>query len=422
MTDAQTSLGEAPVLPAATPPGRNIAMLVFVIVSLLVSMSISQEQTPEIGSFSYWLLVISAGLLPLADAKAILETLLGRARLLLLLGVTAGTWHLIRGDVRAVLQLGLIVWVLAWVSTDQARLYSKDLLLLYLALVFIGSCMWILTDLNGWGVIPETTVEEYGVWRVSFFPSIANTAMLSLAIVMVLTRSLATARAHPIVLAIALYFLLFSFVRTALIALLLYLALRLWFGQHGNSSRRMFWISLMMAISVNLAIASSVVIVDYLQQFPLLSRLLLRGETELSPEEIFQQLYRPWLWWQHLTLFASSPWLMGLGVFEFFELQTDAINVGSTPAGSEALPTRLLATFGLPAILFILYLIGRLRESARERDGWSCACFPPVVLLLMQWGTIFHPTDAHGVIFFLMVVRGSMAFTEEAEDAPAAPS
>lgn len=397
------------------PRARNLALLVFVIVSLLVTMSITQEETPEIGSLSYWLFIIAAGLLPLADAGAIIKTLLGRARLLLLFGLMAGAWHMMRGDGRVVLQLGLIIWVLAWVSTDKARLNLDDLLLVYILLVVIGLGVWILTDLNKWGLIPGSTIEEIGIWRVSFFPNIANTGMLSLAISLVLTRSTAMARAHPVVLGIALYFLLFSFVRTALIALTLYLALRWWFGRRHRSARLLFWTSLLVGIGVNLIIASSAVVIDYVQQFPLLARLFLRGETGLTPEEIFQQLYRPWLWWQHLTIFANSPSLMGMGVFEFVDLQTQELNVGSTPGGSESLLTRLLAVYGLPAFLFMFYLISRLRRLARQRDLWACACFPAVMLLIMQWGNIFHPTSALGVIFFLMIVHGSKAFTEGRE-------
>ncbi len=395
----------------ARPRTRNLAMLFFVALSLLVSMSISQEQTPEIGSWSYWLLVIPAGLLPLADAGALFKTLLGRARLLLLFGVIAGAWHLLRGDTRAVLQLGLIVWVLAWVSTDRAHLKVQDLLVVYLTLVAIGVGIWMLTDLNKWGPIPGTTVDDYGVWRVSFFPNIANTAMLSLAVLLVLSRSIATVRAHALVFGIALYFLLFSFVRTTLIALAVYLVLRWWFGRRQRSARLLFWTSLLVGIGINVMIASSVVVIDYLQQFQLVSRLMLRSETGLTPEEIYQQLYRPWLWWQHLTLFATSPSLMGLGVFEFVNLQTEELNVGTTPAGNEALLTRLLASYGLPAFLFMFYLISRLRHAARQHDLWACACFPALMLLIMQWGAIFHPTDALGTIFFLMMVHGSKAFT-----------
>ena len=388
----------------------NAALVMFVAISLLVSMSISQLEAPEVGSLSYWLLLGAAGLLPLLDIRAIVKTLTGRARSLLLFGLIAGAWHGLQGDERAVLQIGLMVWVLAWLSSDAARLSATSLVRIYGALVVIGIGVWLVTDLNNWSLVPGAASDENGVWRVSFFPNIANTAILSLAVILVLTRSPGAARAHPFVLGAALYFVIFSFVRTALIALVLYTLMRWWLGLKRRSPKTLFWSALLVAIGVNIALASSVVAINYLQDIPLFSRLLLRGETGLAPEEIFQQLYRPWLWWQHLTLFSTSPSLMGWGAFDFAEMQLEELNVGTTPGGNEALITRLMANFGLPAFILLYYLLSRLRASARGGDTWACACFPSIFLLMMQWGNVFHPTDANGAIFWLMLIHGSSAF------------
>jgi len=234
--------------------------------------------------------------------------------------------------------------------------------------------------------------------------------MFSLAVVLVLTRSAAIVRKHPLATGVALYFLVFSFVRTALLALLVYLALYWWFKRRARSADCLFWTALIVGVGINAIIASSATLLEYAQQLPFVARLLLRGETGLNSEEIYQQLYRPWLWGQHLMLFLNSPFLMGQGVFELVDVQTYELLPGTTPMGNEALLTRLLATYGLPAMLFIGYLFFRLRELARQRDVWACACFPAILLLLMQWGSVFHPTDAVGAIFFLVLLRGSKAF------------
>ena len=388
---------------------RHLGILLFTALSLMVTMSVNQEDSVEIESLSYWLFVGPAALLPLFDFRQIIKTLFGRARLLLAFAALAGTWHLAQGDQRAVMQLGLLILVLTWVSTDNAKLNVQDILRLYVLMVIIGFFVYVLTDQNKWGLIPGTTVEEYGIWRISFFPNIAYTAILSLAVLMMVTKNLATARAHPVVLGVASYFLLFSFVRAALIAAALYFALLWWFDKH-REPRRMFWTAIIVAVSANLLIASSVFIVDFLQQFSLLSRFFLRGEAGLTPDEIYQQLYRPWLWWQHLTLFASSPSLMGWGAFDFFEMQTEELNVGTTPAGNEAILTKLLATYGLPGILFTIYLFVQLRRSADAGDHWACACFPAIFFLMMQWGSVFHPSDAMFTIYLLMIARGSKGY------------
>jgi len=204
--------------------------------------------------------------------------------------------------------------------------------------------------------------------------------------------------------------LFFSFVRTATIGVMLYLSMRWWLESKPRSPRAMFWVALLLGVGINLIIAGSTTVFVFLGDFEIISRLFLRSESDLSNEEIFAQLYRPWLWMQHLLLFWDSPWKMGQGAFDFFELQIEELNVGTTPAGNEAQLTRLLATFGLPGLLYSWYLISRLRNVAKNRDVWAVACFPTIILLMMQWGSVFHPTDANGAILLLIAIHGSRAF------------
>ena len=58
-----------------------------------------------------------------------------------------------------------------------------------------------------------------------------------------------------------------SFVRAALIAALIYAVLR-WWSARKPTATRLFWGSLLLGIGVNLAVASSVVVITYLQEFP----------------------------------------------------------------------------------------------------------------------------------------------------------
>ncbi|WP_394999818.1 hypothetical protein, partial [Acinetobacter sp.] len=273
--------------------------------------------------------------------------------------------------------------------------------------VTLGFSIWILTDLNRWGPIPGYTDASYGMPRISFFRNIANTAMLSLVMFMVLTRNVNTMRAFFVVLCVALYYLIFSFVRTAQIAFVLYLVLRWWFERRYRSERHLFWVSLLAGVGVNVLIAFSVDVLVVFQNNKIISLFFLRQETELTSEQIVNQLYRPWLWVQQITLFVSSPAMMGMGAFNFNELE-----IGSLYGGGDtvSLPTRLLSVYGLPAFLFIYFLITRLRHLVRQRDIWACACFPPFLLLIMQWGSIFHPTDAIGALFFMIAINGSNAF------------
>ncbi|EAQ36401.1 hypothetical protein NB311A_20726 [Nitrobacter sp. Nb-311A] len=389
-------------------------MTVFIALSLTVTMSLGQLNSFERGSFQYWLLVTPALLFPLLDPHVLLKTLFGRAKLLLVMVLWAGSWYFVIGDIRVIIQLGGFVLVLAWISTDQATLDVQDLVRLYVLLILVGVSIKFLSDLNHYGLIPGYSDPVYGRMRVSFFPNVAYTGLLSLGMLMVLTSSKQRAKRHPIVLAVAVYFLVFSFVRAALIAALIYLALHHFFSKYRRPRPvRLFWIAIIVGFGFNLAIFSSAPILYLLQDNQVISTFLLRGQTNLSISDILYSLYRPWLWNAHLHLFFSSPGWMGWG--SSYQAIFEASEKPLATNGSESLPTRLLATYGLAGILFTLYLVGRLRVSAFRDDRWACASFPAILILMMNWGSVFHPTDGMFVLLMLMITRGSAGFMERSQ-------
>jgi len=389
-------------------------MFAFVTLSLLVTMSLDQTSSFARGSLQYWLVVLPALLLPLLDLPAILKSLFGRARILLLFLVCAGGWHLATGDLRAALQLFQFILALAWISTDRASISVRDLARLYVFLVVVGVAIAMFSDFNRYGLIPGYSDPVFGIWRVSFFPNIAYTGILSLAMVLVLTRSKESARQHPIVLAVAVYFLVFSFVRAAQIAAMIYLVLYyLFLRQPALRPVRMFWIALLVALGFNLAVLVAAQILFALQDIPLVSTLFLRGQANLSVDDILYQLYRPWLWRTHFHLFFSSPGWMGWGSPEFYQRMLDATGPPLPTIGSESLPTRLLASYGIAGVLFTVYLVQQLRQLAFLGDRWACACFSAVFVLMMNWGGVFHPSDGIFVILLLIMTKGSNGFVTE---------
>lgn len=386
-------------------------MIVFITLSLSVTMSLEQLSSFERGSLQYWLLVTPALLFSLLDPHELLKTLFGKAKLLLIMLLWVGSWYFAIGDPRAIIQLGGFVLVLAWISTDRAEIDVRDLVRLYVLLILIGISVKLLSDFNHYGLVPGYSDPVYGRLRVSFFPNVAYTGILSLGMLMVLTSSEQRAKTHPIVLAVAIYFLVFSFVRAALLAALMYLILRHVFGKYRRPrAARLFWIAVIVGFGFNLAVFSSAPILYVLQDNEVVSTFLLRGQTNLSIAEILFQLYRPWLWNAHLTLFYSSPGWMGWG--SYYQAVFDAGGKPLPTNGSESLPTRLLATYGIAGVLFTLYLVRRLRVLAFRDDRWACACFPAIFILMMNWGSVFHPTDGMFVLLMLMITKGSAGFVE----------
>lgn len=401
-----------PTADARVLPSSNWAMLAFILIALVVTMGVNQEDVVPPGSIVYWLLILPALAFPLFDLKAIFRACLTWPTCLLvgMLGLIA-VWHLSVGDPQSVLRPMMMVLILAWASSEPAQLRIKDLVHVYIVILLLGVLVYLLTNrINNWGPLPGLTALDYGVWRVSFFPNIAYSAFLSLFMVLVLTIDGLPKRWLLPFLLLCLFYVATSFVRTAVIGLALYLLLRFLLRKQ-TSPTRILWISAGVAVSANIIIALSPALLQLAQHVPFVSRLLLRGEANLDMRDIYIQLFRPWVWWQHIQIFASSPYLMGWGNFDFNALKTESLIDAVDWSDTVSMPTRLLASHGLPTLLFVWFSFAQLRRRAREQDVWACACFAPVVLTAMQWGSLFHPSDPMFLLFFLILVRGRKAFS-----------
>jgi hypothetical protein len=384
-----------------------------------MGMLVQQTTGIERGSWQYLVYVAIAVALPLLSLSSIIKCLFGRCWLLLLWLMCTGAWFLLKGDDRAVVQLTLLILVTSWVATDEAVLNVRDLVSIYIALILVGMGIVSFTGLNPYSLIPGRAIPEYGIWRVSFFSNIAYSGILSMALLLILTRNSRSARAYWWVVLIAAYFLIFSFVRAALLSALVYLVLWWWFRKWQRPYPKwMFWTALCAALGLVALTAASANLLYAIQDYPGVSTVLLRGMSNLTVDQIAYQLYRPWLWTQQLNLFQSSPWLMGWGSADFHELvvQNQAEPDASPTlisAGSEALPMRLLVAYGLPGLLFSAYLVERLGKLALADDRWACACFPALFSLMMSWGSVFHPSDAMFVILLLVMTKGSEGFAPQ---------
>ena len=389
---------------------RRTVLLLFLANSLAMQMALSQTASVKPYSIIYWLLVLPALVAPMFFWREMIDAVKGRGGYLLAFVLLAGGYHVLRGDVRAVIQVILLTWVALWCVCPSVRLSVDDIVNGFVVSVIVGIGIYLCTEANYWGIIPGTTMGGHGPWRVSYFPNIANTGFAALLVLFVLTRSKELARSHIIVLSICLYFLLLSFVRAALLAAVIYVVLR-FVLERVKTPSALFWITLAATVGIHLAVVFVVPLLELLQQYPVMSRLLLRGYSELDPAEIYQQLYRPWVWSEHIKMFLASPHLMGLGSFRFLDKISYVLVPNLEGDGTESLLTRLLATYGLPALFLMAFLVDALYRLARNRDAWACSCFPAIIFMMSNWGSVFHPTNAFFVLFFMILIRGRDAIT-----------
>lgn len=404
---------------------RDWISIVYFVIAIAVALSVSQEYQgePSLGRYLTFILpVIFAALIrPLALLKAASS----KAMVVVIFSFLSGAYFLFIGDLSATMQILLLGLGTLWFCVFQVRFIDRDLYIVYALAVVAGAIIWLLTDFNRWGLIVGTTDPAYGVWRVSFFSNIAFSAFFSLFIVLIATReSYRDAWRNPFFL-VALYFTVFSFVRTAIICLVLYV-LTYWILKRLKHPIELFFVSILIAISATIFVAYSSDILLYLQEITLISRLFLRSESQLSEFEIYQQLYRPWLWGEQLRLAWNSPNFLGWGSIPFVELvQNNIFEYGLEFGDTVSFPTRLLSQFGVLALLYWAFLIICLKEMASQRDVWGCAMFPIIIMAMMQWGSMFHVSDPMALLYTGVLVKGSSfvsAGVRRHGDNPLAPS
>lgn len=396
--------------PATAHSSRDLIVLMSFLWSLGMAMSVSQDYLGPDSRLRYLMftvpVVAAAVSRPLALALGLTEKALWLLPFLFL----AGAYHSLNGDFNAAFQAGLLVLGLAWFCSPVVHFRREDIYRAYLASIVVGFFIWIFTDFNRWGLFPGTTDPAYGVWRISYFSNIAFTAFFSLFVVLIATKN-GWKSNNKYILSIALYFLIFSYVRTAIIGFALYIFCQFIFSKI-NRPVYLFILSLVVAIVANAFIAYSSSLFNFLQDIPIISRLFLRGESQLSEFEIYQQLYRPWLWGEQIKLFLSSSYFMGWGSIPFDDLvQNRLFDFRFDASDTVSLPTKLLSQFGLAAIFFWVFLIVCLKQTANRMDRWGCAVFPVVFTAMMHWGSMFHITDPMAILYFGLLVKGSALVT-----------
>ena len=391
-----------------TSTKRDLIVMGLLTWSLMMAMTVSQDYVAEQSNLRYLMFTMPIIIAALCRPLALSTALGGKAMWLVPFLFLSAAHHSIQGDFTAALQVGLLVLGLVWLCSPPVQFKHEDVYRLYSAFVAIGFFVWIATDFNRWGLIPGTTDPAYGIWRVSFFSNIAFSGFFSLFVILVATKNGWKNSDNRYILALALYFLIFSYVRTAVICLVLYVFCQFIFRKINRPSY-LFLTSLLISIAINVLIAFSSSLFNFLQDLPVISRLFLRGESQLTEFEIYQQLYRPWLWGEQLKLAVSSPYLLGWGSIPFVDLvQNSIFDYGLESGDTVSFPTKLLSQFGLAAIFFWIFLIVCLKQAADRMDRWGCAVFPVVFTAMMHWGSMFHVTDPMGILYFSLLVKGSM--------------
>lgn len=367
---------------------------------------------PEESAWTYALLVT-----PIALAASIgLLANLARGRYstasdalaapLLLLIAVATVVSAGRGDLASIRSTGLMVLTLLWLGGTRPRLPLATLNIYFLASIVVGG-IWFLLGLSDYGLLPGQYSEgaDRGIeWRVSLFPFVPESGFLAL-VVLLANQVHGRGWSRICVCTLALYFVVFSGMRSALVALLLceiYVALN---GKRCSTKARTAQLVFLIVTFAGAIVASYAA--PFLPTLPggVIGNYLFRTETfGDSDAALSQTVYRAWLWLQHLELFLSSP-LTGIGTFEFSSVVKESLIEGKDDSGSESFITSWLARLGLCFVPFLVYLWLLVRRAAVAVDNLKGTIVLTFGVASLAYGSFIVPYNFMFIILFCYLLQ-----------------
>ena len=255
-----------------------------------------------------------------------------------------------------------------------------------------------------YGLLPGMSRDNDLWWRISLFPFVAPSAYFALLVFFVnwLDRNAPLRRTA---LLLSAYFVVFSGIRSALIAGLVS-AFGMWLMRHGGlarpARRTAYLVVAVAAIIVALSFSELLALLPPITN-PTVNQYLYRSAEGLATsEDAAKAVYRTFLWAEHLKLAAQNP-LFGIGTFDFMERATFDPSFTGDSTGSESFLTGLLARDGLPIVLLLAGFISAAVRTG-QREAIRLAVGLVLFVAMLTYGSFINAYD-----FVFLTMLGLLA-------------
>lgn len=259
-----------------------------------------------------------------------------------------------------------------------------------------GSIVAYHTGYSIYGYLPGQSsvqfAESDGSWRISLFPFVPQSGFFAF---LVLTCNVLfnKTRSKWLFVTLALYFLIFTGMRSSFIALLFlilfYFLSRSMPFKPSPFYRWYNWLSLLgfvLILNMNAILFG----LAFQLKSPLVNKILFRTETSVKDVEQLQKtIYRTWIWSKHIELFQRSP-LTGIGTFDFETEISERLDSAGTN-GSESTITIMLARFGIITFIFLAFMhrLNTLATLNQRRYSFYMIFF--FLLIMLTYGSFLVP-------------------------------
>jgi hypothetical protein len=226
-------------------------------------------------------------------------------------------------------------------------------------------------------------------WRISLFPLIPESAFFAL-VVILWNQLCGKGKARFAFIGLGLYILVFSGLRSALIAFLMaeacVAALHVRFFRRAWLPEGLF--VCMIATFVLIVSAPHILATLTPIESESLNRYIFRADQVWqSEQEATKGAYRGWLWAKHLEIMLENP-VLGVGTFDIL----DHIDVGDpvasgTDTGWESFITAWLARAGLSGLLIPLVVLIAIRNAVRTGNLLGYCLGIVVTVTMLAYGS-----------------------------------
>ena len=379
---------------------------------LLVACWLAQFMSSDVGpnmpeTIMYWsfvgpttiFAVLGIGYIFVSGQTILRETWI----LILFLGLVVAV-SIARRDLNTILAMGLMGLMLVVLIQYRLRIPANLINILFLASIPLNELLFRI-GMSPYSVIPDFGDFQPLAWRISILPHVATGGFFAL-YVLLLNSLNRQAFLRKICIALALYFVLFTGIRTVVLSGLIvagYLA-ACYFDLLRSNWAKAISIAAALALVILFVYKSNVLLEITGLRSGVTQEYLVRDDNPygfVDPEgRPFTVAIRAWMSERQLELAMRNP-LIGVGTYDLAMMQTGYELFDNMVSGSETYLTGLLGRIGAMALL-LLYVIflGRTQAPPDQRELTRCA----KVFLFMAmvfYGSFINPYD---FIFLILIV------------------
>lgn len=400
-----------PVRAVASPARRHLSLQQRAFTSLLVyywalQYAVRIDEPVARGDLLYYLFIVPIaafsllGLAGLRMSRRTERSVRWAAAYMIVVVAVA----LARGDLPTILTTVLFTAGVMTVLDGALKPSTRLLNSLFLASIVVNSLMF-LSGRSIYAVLPGLSLDGDLWWRVALFPHVATSAFFAL-IVLLVNIERRDAPLRRVCATLALYFVLLSGLRSALVAGLIacgYLGL-VHLGLLRTPRAKLAYLVGALVLFVASLFATQLLLLLPGFGNETLNVYLFRSEGGLESEaDVARSVYRTWLWSEHLRIAAANP-VLGIGTFDFAALADYDPTVGEWGLGSESFLTGLYARVGTPALLLIATFVTAIR--LRDEPGLHLRTMIALLLFvaMLAYGSFVNIYD-----FVFLVMLGLLA-------------